>query len=75
MGTAAMTIPHDTYTFLGTTPEGEPVFMDIAALSTARDALAHADKLLGDHASGAFVEVWRGASLVAKTPRASLVTR
>jgi hypothetical protein len=64
-----MTTPHDTYTFLGTTPDGEPVFMDIAALPTAGEALRHADKLLSDHDSGALVEVWRGASLVATTPR------
>jgi hypothetical protein len=67
-----MTSFDDTYTFLGTTPDGEPVFMDIAALPTADEALQHAARLLSTHDSGALVEVWCGASLLAKTPRSAI---
>lgn len=59
----------DTFTFLGVTEEGHAVFMDIAALADEREALLHCQGLLADHASGAFIEIWRGAGLVATVPR------
>ena len=59
----------DTYTFLGTTDEGDPVFMDIAALPTRCAALAHCEALLQFHDRGAMIEIWRGAGLIATIPR------
>lgn len=60
----------DTYTFIGATEQGRAVFMDIAALPGEREALLHCQALLAGHDSGAFIEIWRGAGLVAKVPRA-----
>lgn len=59
----------DTYTFLGTTPEGEPVFMDIAALPSEEAAIRHCESLLQSHRSGALIELWRGAGLITKISR------
>lgn len=59
-----MSVTEDTYTFVGTTPQGDPVFMDIAVLPTEGAALRHCVQLLQSHASGSLVEVWRGAGLI-----------
>ena len=64
-----MVVTEDTYTFLGTTSKGVPVFMDIAALPTEVAAVRHCAQLLRAHTSGSLVEVWRGAGLIATVPR------
>ena len=64
-----MSVTEDTYTFLGTTPLGDPVFMDIAVLPTEGAALRHCAQLLQSHASGSLVELWRGAGLLATIAR------
>lgn len=64
-----MTAVEDIYTFIGVTAQDRAVFMDIAALRSDREALRHCEELLATHDSGALVELWRGAGLVAKVYR------
>ncbi len=64
----------DTYTFIGAGIDGEPLFMDIAALRGDGAALQHGERLFEMHDSGSVIEVWRGLGLVARLPRPS-VTR
>jgi hypothetical protein len=59
----------DTFTFVGATEQGRAVFMDIAALTGEREALAHCQALLASHDSGDCIEIWRGAALVATVAR------
>ncbi len=58
-----MAITEDTYTFLGTTPDGDPVFMDIAVLQPrARPCVVAPSS--SNLRSGSLVEAWRGAGLI-----------
>ncbi|CAN5486152.1 hypothetical protein BH10PSE3_BH10PSE3_03920 [soil metagenome] len=64
-----MAVTEDTYTFLGTTQKGDPVFMDIAVLPTEGAAVRHCAQLFQSHGSGSLVEVWRGAGLITTVAR------
>ncbi len=62
-------VDEETYTFIGASEDGVPLFMDIAVLSGEGSALRHGERLFEMHHAGDRVEIWRGASLMANIRR------
>jgi len=61
-------MPAANYTFLGTSPGGDTLFMDIGEFATEEAALVHATSLLDQHRSSVQVEIWCAGVMIGAIP-------